>query len=327
MARSMGTEVTGPSDDDLISEAIAQTEQEIFSEASGAEEPDYEDDDRSLESMESVDGDEESPEDDAVEDEDDETPVEEPGDEPAEVLEPHQEDSQASRGERLAQVPSGRLREEIANRQRAEAERDALRAQIETANARLTALEQLQPTSAQPEAPKGPPDMFADPEGYTKWVREEARNDALNAFREEQRRAQEARVEASLQAASRGDRAPEFAAAYSRLTALDPKDPANQATVQRIINSSDPAAAVFDWWEANGAEQYREAIIAQAEQLLGRPLRSNPRMPNRAIARQSMGIKNPPSLNERSGSSTHRDIDPEMYNGSEESIFNYAARR
>src|SRR5579864_4622565 len=157
--------MAGKSNEEIYSEAekalaIELTEDEIFSEALDKEQDDN-DGDRSLEEMDDDDipgeteDDEETDELEATSDDDDDVGDEEP-----------EGETQDERVTKSAMVPSSRVREETALRQAAEAEARAAKAERDSLNARLAALERgVSRTETPPQQPVKP-DLFADPEGY-----------------------------------------------------------------------------------------------------------------------------------------------------------------
>jgi hypothetical protein len=301
------TEVT----EEEISRAIKDTNQEIFDEAMG-DPSDENDGDRSLEEM----------------DEDDVGGEEEAGDEGAdegnEEVEPEvgEEQSAAEREPPQGRVPQARLKQEADARRAAEAEARAAQAEAREVRARLDALERGQKTEKK-EAP-AKPDMFADPEGYEKWVLDQAEQRASARFEQQQQQRDEQRVNASLGEAARGARSFEFQAAYGKLQTLDPRDPNAQRTVRGIVNSSDPAKALFDWWDQNGGEEFREGVRAQLiPNYRPQPQRGAPqRQPTQTEERV---FRLPKSLNGATGGA-HRVSDPDLYDDSESSVFAYATR-
>jgi hypothetical protein len=334
-----------------VNAAIAGTEDEIFRDAL-EDDLDDNDGDRSLEEMgDGLEGDpldeddievEEDigPEKDEKEDEDDEEAEEASGEEEDEEA----EDDQPTRDQRgrfdrqKPNIPPSRLREESERARQAEQrEQDAIR-RLEIMEARFNDMQARlnvpPPAKTDKQEPAPKPDMFAEPEKYEQWVLDQAEQRAAQRFNaqfaERDRQAQErqnARVDDSLNTAARGDRGWEFQAAYSRLTSLDPKNPADRATVQRIYGAPDPATALFDWWDQNGGEQYREHVISQ---LMPRQ-RGEPRGERRQVQQPRHEIRQPQrimrSLNSASGSNSSRVSDPDMLDGSESSVFEYATKR
>jgi hypothetical protein len=188
------------------------------------------------------------------------------------------------------------------------------------------------------QAPPPKPDMFAEPERYEQWIFERANEQALHSMQrmfahrdEQQRVAFNQNVDRSLQSAKAGERGFEFDAAYGSLLKLNPQDPMHRATVQNIVYSRDPGEALFQWWDQNGGEDYRANLIAQ---LTGQDPRrqANDRGERRAVRSQQPRHEIRParslrSLNSASGGGSHRVSDPEMLDGSDASVFDFATRR
>jgi hypothetical protein len=214
------------------------------------------------------------------------------------------------------------LREEADRRRAAEAERARDQAEIRELRARLDGLERTQPKKAD-DAPRKP-DMFADPDGYEKWVLDQAEARAAAKFETQQRERDERRVNDAFADAARGPRSFEFNAAYGALTQLDPRNPNAQATVRSIVNSHDPAKALFDWWDQNGAADFRDSVLTQ---LVPNYRPQGQRQPQRGATQPQREFRLPKSLNGATGGA-HRATDPDLYNDreSESSVFDYAMR-
>lgn len=339
----MATERTERELNQDINAAIAGTEDEIFQDALDGNLDDN-DGDTSLEDMgEGLEGDhideEVDAEDDVgpekaeeVEEEEDE---EESEDETEEEDEPEEQPrDQRGRFEDKAAIPPARLRAEAQQRRQAEQREQELQRRYEVLEARFndmqTRLNAPQPPKKD-EQPAPKPDMFADPEKYEQWVLDQAEQRAAKRLEtqlaERDRQQQEInnrRVDESLSSAARGERGFEFQAAYNRLTALDPRNPQARSTVQSIYNSPDPARALFDWWEENGGPEYREQILAQ---LAPRQQRSDRRPVQQQPRHEIRGPKPLRSLNSAHGSNSQRVSDPDMLDGSDSSVFDYATRR
>lgn len=338
-----------------INTAIAGTEAEIFEDALGNDPLDN-DGDNSLEQMgdglegdddesetdedagdeaDEEDEDQEQDEEDDDEAEDDDTA--EAGDAEDDAPQPQDQRPQANRRLPPDVVPRQELDRERQRRRSIENEVNELKARLDG----LVAGTQLrQPAQPDPKPePKPKPDMFADPEGYERWVMEEAdrRADAKIEARmqrlEHDNQAREARrLDENLSAAAQGPRGFEFQAAYGALTALDPKSPEDVATVRRITSSQDPAAALFAWWDENGGPEYRENIaaqlglVAQPRQQVRQGGRLSPQ-PQRMQPQPRNVVRVPASLNGASGGGSKQIADPELYDDSESSVFDFATRR
>lgn len=337
---------------DLLGEAIEGTEKEIFSESLGnamAEE----DGDRSLEEMtepadeEGEDVEAQADQDDEVGDEDGE-PEERPRAENGQFISKDEAEQQARQApqpeqrqqpQRQAQrVPVSELVEERRARQAAEARVAQLTSESNSIQQRFAALEQrldaaLQRQNPQPQQPAAQEpevDIFADPNRVL------ADRDARLMQQFEQRLANQ-RVETSFALAHEqlGDK---FEQAYKDLTSLPPSDPVARTTVQQIMSAPNPAKALMQWHtnqsiakEVGGdPNAYRERIKQELMQdqsfrqqviseLRGQA-RGNGRTDVRPAQRRSV-----PSLNEASGgSSPTLNRDPDLYDDSDRSAFDFA---
>jgi hypothetical protein len=329
-----------------INNAVAATEDEIFREALSEEELDN-DGDRSLEEMgDGLEGDEGDIEDDEVDDRTDTDVDDEETEAEGEGLAAEGEGEPQDRGPPPPmddrRIPPGRLREEADRRRAAESTNEQLARELAETRGRLDELSRrvnAPPQQQQPQPPPMPkPDMFADPEGYEHWLIEQndqrvrsAVSEALASDRRDREARDANRVNVSLEQASRGDRSFEFTAAYQALTSLDPKDPAAQQSAYRIMQAADPAAALFDWWEENGGPEYREQMLESLlPEDLRQPVMSRMRggQPQaRHQARPSPRGNYPPSLNSARGGQRQQTADPDMLDGSDASVFEYATRR
>ena len=221
-----------------------------------------------------------------------------------------------------------------------EAQNATLRTQLSTLEARFNDLQarlsgqgQQQPRPAEGEASEpGKPDMFANPDAYEKWLVDRATRDTFALLRQQQQSDDASRVGRSLANAARSERGFEFSAAYNALTALDPRNPDHQALVHGIYNAPDPGGALFDWWDENGGPQFRQQILAQLvprdqreqqghrQQRGGAARTVQPRYEYRTG--QSL-----PSLNSAAGSNSQRISQPEFLDNTDASVFDFATRR
>lgn len=297
-------EVSPLDDAKLLSQAISNTESEIFREASDQADPEDAEDgvsDRTREDMgDGLEGQVEDP------DEGDETDDDEQDDEEADDAEqPETRERDPKTGQfvkaedKLAptqaepevqprgRVPVGELLSERKARQAAEERATAVESQAQrdlaAMNARIDRIlsgqerpvqEQPRPQQQQPAAPTKP-DMFSDPEGYEAWLRA----DIVQGFTQQ-------RVESSLSDAHEqfGEK---FVKAYQDLTGinvtntsdrsvagLSRNDPIAQATVQRIMASPNPGRALMNWHNQQtviregGTPQFREKVEAEARERL-----------------------------------------------------------
>lgn len=251
---------------DAISDAIIATEKEIAGEAWGNEDTDVVDasGDRSLEDIgdglegqheagaivdegEEADGDEE----DAGEGEGEgETDAEAAAAAAAAVIAPKPGAGEQPEGGR---VPSGKLREANERARAAEAERDAVKGQLTTFNERLEAamrrIDDLSrapraepPKPADPPAPKAAPDIFEDPKGFVEHITQGFQ--AELSKRDTQ--LENTRVETSM-AIAHAFHKDGFEKAFEAINKLDPRNPDDRATVQRIYKSPNPGEALVSW--------------------------------------------------------------------------------
>jgi hypothetical protein len=124
------------------------------------------------------------------------------------------------------------------------------------------------------------PDMWSDPAGYERWMLSEMnRRSGLEEHNTQ-------RLNASLGNAHRIHGA-DFEQAFSDITSMNPRDRRSREAVQTIISSADPGSAVMQVW---GALQGANFI---AKRTGGAPfapmLRSSMRSPHEGSARRSRG--------------------------------------
>jgi hypothetical protein len=345
MAKVDNNEIAEREQATAINDAIRETEKEIWNDSTG-DEPLDNDADTSLEDMgeglegddleeeEAEEGEQEAPEGEGEQAEgEEETPAEGEAETEQEAEAPAPDEPQGDRQD-VRGVPSARLREE-AQRRRAETERaTTLERQLAEMQGRfneLSARVNAPPTPApQPQAAAPEPDMFADPEGYKRWAKNEAAKEAeavvqrqMTAFRAEQQQQREATLNDNLALTAQGERGFEFQAGYRALTSLDPRNPQNRAMVQRIINSPDPGQALLNWFEDNGAEDFR-ANIAQQLGLVPAQQRAPSRQQQSQQPRREYRL---PSLNSAAGGGRQQVADPEMMDDSDDSVFRFASKR
>jgi hypothetical protein len=327
--------------EELIGEAVADTEQEIFDDALG-QDPLELTGDRSLEEMDDEEG---LPSDGDGEDQEaegDETEPEGEGDEESEgdqEREPLAADDRergADRRDDRGRVPSGRLREERERASTAEAERDAERQRIRALEAEVALLKRAPQTKPETEPEKT--DLFADPDKWKAEIRAELRNELHQGA-----------MAASLEAAAE-EHGEELHAAYNTfLRACQSGDPTALATGQRIgAAPSRAGAAIMRWhneqqvlrdiggdpagYERRVAErlladpEYRQTLLdAQRQEALNAGRTRVERQVNRGRAEvgadrdvdrgsrdtgQRNGRRLPPSLSSASGGRSHRSGDP-----------------
>lgn len=294
--------MAGDQESDLVTEAIKGTEAEIFGEAFDAEDAVQEEaGDRSLESLgeglegrgDDDDADAEEEADEAATDADGKAVVRDPetgkfaakdakGEKPKAAEEDEEAEAEPpvkGKGEAeepKGRVPAGRLREEAEGRRAAEDRAKAAEQQLEQERANnRTALEQLnaklegvlaavKPGKPAQEAVKPEkPDMFADPEGYERYMQEQFDQRITQV----QNNFAVTRVNDSLAAAAE-QHGENFTKAHSALSGLDPQSPSDRATVQRIWNASNPGKALMTWHQqqetlrevGGDAGKYREKV-------------------------------------------------------------------
>ena len=283
---------------DILSAAIAATEVEIFGDAFGKEEVVLDETgDTSLEAMgQGLEGQLED-EEDKSETEGDEEGKEKPEQEAdaskadkakleAEAADKAKTETETQRPE--GRVPAGRLREQTERVKTAEAEREALKAQLETERANfakqtetlnakfdgvLAALQRQQTPAAQIVPPKAdePPDLFEDPKAFADFITKGFQSELQKRDKE----MQDMRVETSMQVAHarHGD---SFAKAFDAVKTLDPRNPDDQTAVRRIYAAPNPGEALVQWHKrnevlrevGNDPAKYRESVAAQTREAL-----------------------------------------------------------
>lgn len=269
-----------PLEDRLLTEAVANTDNELFKAAFDTpEEGESDDGDRSAEEMEDDLGAEADASDEKSEDQADasEESAEDKGETDGDKEEDAARDDKGrftsekpDKGEGKGEdkghmVPRSRLAEETNKRREIEDARKAdderHKTEIAAVNKRLDdmlarlAQPQPQPQPQQtPEKPPAKPDMFTDPEGYEAWVLNKARSDAATQASEVYRNNF---VESSM-ADAHETHGEEFVKAYEGLTGINPvtkqvtravdrNDPMTRAEVARIINAPNPGRALMNW--------------------------------------------------------------------------------
>ena len=290
---------------ELLGNAIADTEREIADDALGLT-PEERNGDRSLEEF-----DDDLPDDADDDAESDEDEVEAAGeDEGAEgdrrAAPEGQEDRQDRRDDRRG-VPSSRLREQSERTRQAEAQaREEREARIRLEE-RLAALERNgRPNGQQPEGPQKP-DMFADPEGYERWLRSDI-----------DRQNNERRVNGSFSEAAE-EHGETFQTAFQALRATgDPN------LVSSIVGSHNPGRELMRWHDRQGLLRDIGNDPAAYRQRLAQELLSDPEFRKQALtgmrkdamrgdgdeAGPRTRTRLPPSLSSASGGGSHRGRDP-----------------
>ena len=289
-------------EEQAISAAISDTEEEIFKAGIGSEE-DENDGDKSLEEMDDPTGGKPDEPDQEASTDDSGEAAEPEGEEPEGEAEEPEEPVQEP-----ARVPSYVVREQRERAERAEREANEWRARYDEVQ-RLS----RPPQPQQPPPPE--PDMFADPEAWKRDFRQQT----INEVRQTMARASVEEARARYGA--------EFEHAYHLLDS----DPRLQREAQAVLASLNPGEAIMRLAEPYMGEfrqQRQEQELAEAQQVAARngytlvPGRGGPSNSRP----QSQLRNNPPSLNGASGGgNTRRErLDPRGMDGSEDAIFREA---
>ncbi|MCS3725500.1 hypothetical protein [Bradyrhizobium betae] len=267
---------------DAISDAIMETEKEIAGEAWGNEETSALDETggRALESMgqglegqhEVEDGDASSEEqEDGDSEETEEAEEGEDGEEGDEAGTETAGDGKTAQQQReqeppAGRVPSGKLREEAEKRRLAEARVTELEAKLAGTtgdNPKIAALEaqlqqltsilngQRQSPQAVKEEPKAEPevpDIFENPKGFVEHILG-AVQQAVAPVRQDVRKNA---VETSF-ALAHATHKDTFGKAFEAINGLNPQNPDDRATVQRIYNSANPGEELVRWHKRSQA--------------------------------------------------------------------------
>lgn len=327
---------------DLLGEAMAATEREIFGEVMTGETEALDDSgDRSVEEM--GDGLEGQHEDDEGGDE-----VEASGEKPAAEADedpPRDKDGKFVKAEPEAKelardpadkprVPLGELQSERAKRQAAEAERDTDRKALADLNAKLDlALKQIETLKPKIEPRAGAeaddgPDIFTDPKAFVGKLTE--------GF---QKQLDDVKAGTSMQLAhyKHGEA---FERAYADLSKLSPDDGANRQLVQGIYRSANPGEAIVAWHRqqeasrrigSDGLDKYEERVRAETRDKLAQDpefrqqLIESMRAEGSGKGNPRPPIRLPKSLNGAAGGS-QQIRDPDEFDNSETSVFGYAFR-
>jgi hypothetical protein len=228
-------------------------------------------------------------------------------------------------------------------------EAEELRAQNRDLQMRLDNLvrqpaPQPQPPPQTQQRASQPPDQFADPAGHDAWLLEEGERRAEARFearwqqqQQLQQRDMETRLNEGLASMASGPRSYEFNVAYRDLVSLN-KTPENAALVRRLVANPETAGqAILDWWETTSnpdyIEYHRDVVRQTYSTPAGRPQRNGfPRQNGSRIPVQNRQaprheVRLPRSLSEATGGRSQHVNDPDMFDGAEDSIFAYGARR
>lgn len=349
-----------PLENDILATAIKNTEAEIFRQATDAADPSEGDEegDQSLEEMgDGLEGQVEAEEDEAGDEEKDEGDGVEDADEKADDKDDKSEEAEA-KGEEAQRDDKGRFAEaegkgdvrvplKVARQQAreaeeraktAETERDAVKSEMATLNAKLdgilAGLNRPAPQAPKIQEPTQKPDMFADPDGYERWLRADIERGHL-----ERQQATESRLVEASMADARELHGEKFDKAYQALTSQNPQDPAARALVARIWSAPNAGRAMMNWWQQQetlrevGIDpgKYKERIATETREALMK----DPEFRKQIIAEirgQASGAnggqpKNvtriPKSLSEASGGSSARERGGAP-DGSDRGVFEYA---
>lgn len=280
---------------DAISDAIIATEKEIAGEAWGNEDTDAADStgDRSMEDIgDGLEGQHEAGSDDDGEEADGEADGDD-GEGEGEGEGETEAEAAAAAAAAAAQkpaaeeppqgrVPAGKLREANEARRLAEAERDAVKGQLTTFSEKLEqAMRRIDdlsrppraepPKAAEPPAPKAAPDIFEDPKAFV---------DHLTGLIESKlsttgQQIENNRVETSM-AIAHAFHKDTFETAFAAINKLDPRNPDDRATVQRIYKSPNPGEALVSWHKrsqtlaevGDDPTAYRERVAKETREAL-----------------------------------------------------------
>jgi hypothetical protein len=286
---------------DAISDAIIATEREIAGDAWGQEETDALDatGDRSHEDMgEGLEGQHELEGDDDAEGEDadgeGETEGKGEGEGEGETVGEVDAEAAAAAAATAAaaakaagkeppagRVPPGVLREANERARAAEAERDSLKGQLGTFNEQLaqamrriddlSRAPRVEPLKVEPVVPKAAPDMFEDPKGFVEHLTGliETKLSGTN------QQLENTRLDTSF-AIAHAFHKDTFETAYQAINKLNPQNPDDRATVQRIMKSPNPGEALVNWHKrsqtlaevGDDPAAYREKVAKETREAL-----------------------------------------------------------
>lgn len=352
-AAAQRQQATQEDDESLLVAAMANTESEIFNEAVGDDDPEN-DGDTTLEEMDDPAGEEEDDE----EGEENDAEASADGDDrgvDAEVDGDTDDDQTGDTRGRQAPAQADRRQEQRRFTLPPVDARDQRIAELEGRLARVEAPRQDQQQTRQ--APAELPDPVLDPAGFREGIAAQIRSENQQATRTA---ILESNFRSTEAAYTRENRVEEFQLAASQLNELSIRartDPSAAAAVRSIVNAPDPGYALMQWAEDNlDLENYRQEMasnrIEQAARLLGvdpadleglAPAERQPRQreaarqeqrPQRGEQRQQQPAnrgRRLPSLNSAGGvgreGGNSRNLDPNGFDGSEESIFTFATAR
>lgn len=343
---------------DLLGEAIAGTEAEIFGEAVNDKEVETgegEEPDRSLEAMDEVeeaDSEAEGDGDGEFEDGEGEKPETKPNRDDegkfaakADVSKDAKTEGDGKQGDKPAerrgdpQVPLSAERQRRQNletelekerRERA-TERDSFKSEFAKLEGRLDqVLRTQQPPAPKAEEPKNEkPDKFVDPDGYDKWVEDQITARVSTAVQGINDRF----INASMAAAhEKHEKA--FETAFSAVSALDRSNPANSAVLRNIREAPNPGAALMHWHTQQETLREVGGDPAAYRQKIADDIKSDPEFRKQLMeelkaeargggangSRPRNIIRNVPSLNGAAGRGDSQ-VDPRAFDNSEGGVF------
>ena len=343
-------------DDDILRDAIIGTEKEIFASAFDQEELTHDETgDRSLEAMgDGLEGqiEHDDEDDNETDGQSEQLEAKDEGKDGTEV-EKVETKSTETHQEPPGRVPPGRLREEAERARNAIAERDALKAQLESEksssqkaidelraqfNGMMAALQRPQAPVAPQQAAtqqEAPPDLFENPAAFAEYLQNgvKAQLDAV------QKQVRDQQVNASIESA-RTRHGQEFEAAWKAISTLDYKNPDNVALVRRMEAMPNPGEAVMTWhkrnevlrevgenpaeYKARVAEETRNSLMADPDfrrELLD-TLRGDAMTGDNGRPRTQTRL--PASLSRAQGGNGRAPNDLEIYDGSDSAAFKSA---
>jgi hypothetical protein len=258
---------------DAISDAIIETEREIAGDAWGMEETERDESGRSLEEMgEGLEGQHEAEDDDELEDDESEGDEEPEGEDDGESEGDKKPEAKPDAGNEVEQpkplaaeqpvgrVPAGKHREALERARVAEAERDTIRVEnekrakaledkLELALRQIDDLRRTPRAEARPVEPPKPetiPDIFEDPKGFAEHL---TRGFQTELSKRDTQLANQ-RVETSM-AIAHAFHKDAFENAFAAINKLNPQNPDDRVTVQRIYSSPNPGEALVGWHKRN----------------------------------------------------------------------------
>lgn len=284
-----------------IAQAVKETEEGIFADALGGEEPDRED--TSLEGMDEnrLEGDE------TIDDDIDEAP---------------------ESGSQTQAEPQGapELEESVAETDPRDQQIAELRAQIDALSQRISPQPQFQPQPQQfqpqpgpmaqpqwqPQQPqqqldpyRNPYDSVLEPEKFYQHSVQVMQQIAAQT----QRASEEARVNALMEQTQRGPRGTEFQQAYQHLVGMPPDQ--RLPIANQLRYAQHPGEALLEWWETTPeAQRFAQAEEARMTEFLQqRGYQVRPTSGQRQQAPAASRGRIPPSLNAIPGGRSHRASD------------------